>query len=170
MKNIEALKNEIKGQVETIRGIRGKINGLKWKPGTEEKVAAVRAKSRPRGNRQDCPLGKADLKEFRRPETGPERYALWNEKRDEGITARYLLLAYGALRGRSYKQIEPSCREGNEPVAGWIWSKLSDFVEPKLWSTLTESSIEAWLKGTPLPLPPRPARPVIAPAVMEASP
>lgn len=163
MKNvIEALKNEIKDQVETIRGIRGKINGLKWKPGTEEKVAAVKAKSRPRGNRQDCPTGKADLKPFRWPETGPARAALWTEKRSAGSEARYLMLAYGALRGRAYKQIEPKCAEGNEPVASWIAYHLKD-------AGITEAQIKGWLAGKPLPLPPRPARPEAAPVAMEAS-
>ena len=38
---------------------------------------------------------------------GPERHALWNEKRAIGRKARVSLLAYGFLRGVPYRRIEP---------------------------------------------------------------
>lgn len=163
MKSVRELKCEIKDQIETICGIRRKINALKWKPGGQEALAKIRAE-RPRVS------GKADLKEYRRPETGLERYDLWNEKRAAGDEARYLMLAYGAIRGRAYKKIEPKCGDGNAPSASRIWDRLADFIDPKLWTTITESAIEAWLSGKPLPIPPRPVRPEVIPAAMEASP
>ena len=49
------------------------------------------------------------------PDTGPERHALWQDKRAIGLETRHLLLAYGILRGRSYVSIEPRSR--TEPSA-----------------------------------------------------
>lgn len=62
-------------------------------------------------------LGKA-------PETGPERSSLWEEKRGVGAEARHSLLAYGLLRGVSYKTMESKVREGNEPSASLILDRI----------------------------------------------
>jgi hypothetical protein len=151
MNNVNAaMKNEIKSRVETIQGIRAQISGLKWKPEAREQVATIQAERRAS---EKPTVGKAELKAFRRPETGPQRAALWAEKREEGEKARYLLLAYGALRGRSYAQLEATCREDNKPSAYRIWDAIPDHVYPELSAAWTEKNIEAWLKGTPLPMP-----------------
>ncbi len=161
-----ALKNEIKEAVETSRAIRAQINRLKWKPEGRVQVATILAQRRYENSLfgKGLPVaevmksisfkgnGKADLKPFRRPETGPERYSLWDDKREAGEHARYLLLAYGALRGRSYARVEPKCAENNKPSAYMIWNAMPDHVYPGPDSTWTEKNIEAWLKGTPLPI------------------
>jgi len=48
---------------------------------------------------------------------GDARHALWNEKRALGRRARYLLLAYGYLRGIPYRRIEPRCHRDNDAQA-----------------------------------------------------
>jgi hypothetical protein len=107
--NAAALKQDIKNQNEVIRGIRNDINSLKWKAGGIEELAKVRqGRELTRGTNYPSP-GKKDLKPFHRPETGPARYALWDNKRLEGDTARYLMLAYVALRGRTYQSMEALC-------------------------------------------------------------
>lgn len=45
--------------------------------------------------------------------SGPDRHALWNEKRAVGRRTRYLLLLYGCLRGIPYRRIEPRCHQDN---------------------------------------------------------
>jgi hypothetical protein len=42
--------------------------------------------------------------------SGPERHALWNEKRRVGRRARAALLAYAFLRGVPHERMEPRCR------------------------------------------------------------
>ncbi len=167
MKNVhETLKNEIKNQVETIRGIREKITELKWTPQGREKAVEIKAERR----KSPRPLvGKAELKPFRRPETGPERAALWADKREESEQARYLMLAYGAIRGRTYRQIEVKCREGNEPSVYRLARLFEDRESGEPLYGLTEKAIEAWLKGTPLPLPERPQQRSVVAVAMEAS-
>lgn len=45
-----------------------------------------------------------------------ERYDLWNEKRSVGGSARWALLAYAFLRGKPYRNVEPKCRELDQPL------------------------------------------------------
>jgi hypothetical protein len=47
---------------------------------------------------------------------GPERHALWNEKRAIGRKARVSLLAYGFLRGVPYRAIEPRRNDDGLPI------------------------------------------------------
>ncbi len=181
MNNVNAaMKSEIKAQVETIQGIRAQINGLKWKPEAREQVAAIQTERRAS---EKPTVGKAELKPFRRPEMGPARAALWVVKREEGKKARYLLLAYGALRGRSYAQLEAKCREDNKPSASWLAGEIRLFLQERLRPSLscqdasptllipwTTKQIEAWLKGEALPPLERPqVKPVQTPAEMVVS-
>ncbi len=60
--------------------------------------------------------------------------------------SRHLLLAYGFLRGRSYKQIEPKVDEGNEPSHQRILQHL------KIWDAYPDQTelsdlLSDWLQG-----------------------
>lgn len=122
--------------------LRNQINALRWKPGTQEVVKALRSE-RQDGKRLK---GKKALKPYRQPETGQERYALKYQKRWKGADIREWGLMYGLLRGMDYKRIEPKCLEGNEPSA---WSLAQNF--KKLGVGITEADIKAWFKGGPAP-------------------
>jgi hypothetical protein len=51
---------------------------------------------------------------------------------------RVLLLAYGFLKGRTYKQVENHHREGNEPDLGWAEGILSD------WDRYDDVDLAEW--------------------------
>lgn len=60
--------------------------------------------------------------------------------------SRHLLLAYGFIRGRSYKQIEPKVTEGNEPSHQRILQHL------KAWTAYPDrqelsDQLSDWLQG-----------------------
>ena len=148
MKNVcEILKNEIKKAAENSRGIRADINDLKWKPAACKEAQAILSKRR---QDKQPSIGKKALKPFLRPETGSARDELWSLKRDEGRKARHLMLAYGALRGRSYARIEGKCREYNQPNEFKI-AKIIQELDPALSVMWTKERIRAWFKGESLP-------------------
>lgn len=99
---IKHLRQKIKTLAARGHGIRQEISTLAWKdtPEAQEARRTVRA-ARKAGGRQT--LGKRFLKPHRRPETGSERYALWDAKRGVGYQAHHVLLAMGLLKDRSYK-------------------------------------------------------------------
>ena len=92
---------------------------------------------------------------------GPERHALWNEKRAVGAEARVALLAYGFLRGVPYARIEPHCRPHGRPrvaalLAAWaaqlgiqpVWKKPTS-PEPDAETLWSEARLSAWLEASP---------------------
>jgi hypothetical protein len=92
---------------------------------------------------------------------GPDRHALWNEKRAVGAEARVLLLAYGFLRGVPYAHIERHCRPDGRPrvaalLAAWaaqlgvqaVWKKPAS-AAPDVETLWSEARVSAWLEATP---------------------
>lgn len=124
--------------------IRKEIHDLAWTPGSEEDVRRILSERNSDGQRLN---GKKALAPFRRPETGQDRYCLWNEKRAEGCTARMALLALWMLRGRPYSAIEPKVAKGNEPSTWGIWSVLK-----QAGAEVDKKLIQAWLEGGAAPV------------------
>ena len=146
---IKCLRVKFKAVAAEGSAIRARITGLRWKdtPEAQDALRTVREAKRTGGRRT---LGKRFLKPHRRPETGNQRYALWNDKRDVGSNARYCLLAMGFLKDRPYRTLEP---EGSKLppyayaiVPGLIQEALEDQADLK--AELTEQRIADWLKGT----------------------
>jgi hypothetical protein len=67
---------------------------------------------------------KAHQKEY--GAAGYQQCAIFKKKR----TCRQKHIAYSMMRGRSYEQIEPKCREGNEPDMDLI-RRIIDEYSPK---------------------------------------
>jgi hypothetical protein len=70
----------------------------------------------------------------------------WEKKWD----IRMALLAYGFLRGRDYKRLEPKVREGNEPS----WSDIECVIEAQVDDAsddFSKADLKEWLKGAPSP-------------------
>ena len=136
---MQQLVDDIAEKASEGRKIRGQIAALQWKEGTASEVAKLRAQRDPSGQR--C-VGKRALAAFRRPETGPERYALWDEKRSVGREARIHLLVLGLLRGVSYERIERTCVVEDRPSARTLRRVLQSYgVE------MTEETIQGWFDG-----------------------
>ena len=126
--------------IEVQRGLRRQIQELSWVPESAPEVQRLRSERAEDGRRR---YGKKALKAFRRPETGPERYALWDRKRAGKFDARYQQVLLGMLRGRSYTQIEPS-REDNV-YADYLHKLLVQY-DPS--TSITEGEIGEWVAGT----------------------
>jgi len=94
--------------IEQQRGIRRQIQELSWKPGSSAEVSRIRSERDPDGHRK---YGWKALKPFRRPETGPDRYELWVQKRSGKDEARTHQVLLGMLRGRTYAQLERNPKE-----------------------------------------------------------
>ena len=122
---IKILRAKWKTHAAEGAACRASIGKLKWKdtPEAQDALRALR-EARKAGGRQT--LGKRFLKPFKRPETGPERYALWNDKRWEGYEARHCLLAIGLLKGRSYLSMEPKCFDDHQPSCSYILSLIHE--------------------------------------------
>ena len=105
---IKILREKTKASAAEGSTLRSSISRLTWKdtPEAQEALRTVRA-ARKAGGRQT--LGKRLLKPYRRPETGSERYDLWNSKRTTGFETRHLLLAMGLLKETPYSKMEPGC-------------------------------------------------------------
>jgi hypothetical protein len=82
---------------------------------------------------------------------GDERHQAWNRKRAHGSGTRYMLLAYGCLRGVPYARIEQKTHE--PPYYGAIRSEIKAVLPPdspeiELW---TNDRVKAWLEGKEAP-------------------
>src|SRR5277367_5054688 len=95
---IQFLQSQIKTHAAESRSLMLRITALKW-GGLEnaKHVAEIRSVREPGG----APNRRAEVKKLRHPETGPERAALWADKREVKDKTRHYLLAYAFLRGRS---------------------------------------------------------------------
>jgi hypothetical protein len=146
---IKCLRLKFKAHAAEGSSIRATISSLKWRdtPEAQDALRTVREAKRAGGRRT---IGKRLLKPYRRPETGDERYALWNDKRSVGCDARYCLLAMGFLKGRPYRSIEP---EGSSPLP-YTYKHLHRLIQEALGdqadlkAELTEQRIADWLNGT----------------------
>jgi hypothetical protein len=144
MKNVlKRLRQEIKDKAVAGNQVRRAIESLAWKEGSAPQVQAIRSKRDASGHRVE---GKKSLKKFRRPETGPERYSLWDEKRSVGSGARIYLLLYGMLRGRPYLSIEKKCDEA--PSAYLLGITVAQVLGQ---DRATQKDIQAWLDGGEAP-------------------
>jgi hypothetical protein len=151
-KIIENLRNEIKTlaakQVLNKTGTRRQIQELTWMPGSEVTVAAIRSARDEQGHRK---FGKKALKQYRRPETGPQRchLAQYLAGTAESDIIRFNLLAYGLLRGRSYNQIESYTL--TKPGAWTMHQRVKQLfgTEP---CPYTQADLQGWLDGTRLSL------------------
>lgn len=121
---LEQVRAEHLRCIERQRGLRRQIQDLTWKPGSQAEISRIRSERDEAGKRK---RGRKALKTFRRPETGPERYDLWNEKRGGKDEARLYHVLYGMIRGRSYAQIE---RNPKEPISSEsLWTVLTSYAE-----------------------------------------
>lgn len=115
------LQSEIKKLSAESRSILLRIIALKW--GSLEnakRVGEIKAVREPGG----APIRRAEVKRLRHPETGPERAALWDDKREIKDKTRHYLLAYAFLRGRAYASQEPACKSA--PSLSWIASIIGE--------------------------------------------
>lgn len=140
---LNQLRQEIRGKAEEGGRIRRAIEALVWKEGSLPEVQAIRSKRDASGHRVE---GKKALKKYRRPETGPDRYSLWDEKRGVGSGARIYLLLYGMVRGRTYQSIERKCDE--PPSSYLLWINLAKLLGQ---DRTTQKDIQAWLDGGEAP-------------------
>lgn len=143
---IKCLREKFKAEAAKGSAIRATIVSLKWKdsPESQDALRTVREAKRAGGRRT---IGKRLLKPHRRPETGNQRYALWNDKREVGREARHCLLAMGFLKDRPYRTLEP---EGSSyPSISTIYDLIQEAQgdNEALKAELTEQRIADWLEA-----------------------
>lgn len=79
--------------------------------------------------------------------THEARYAAWDEKRSYGTDTRWILLAYGLIKGIPYKAIERAVGERNSAYPYVIAEAAREVAGVRL----SGDAILAWLEGSPLP-------------------
>jgi hypothetical protein len=116
---IKFLKQKFKTLATEGHGIRQKIHVLSWKdtPEAKEALRTLREAKKAGGRKT---LGKRFLKPHKRPETGSERWSLWDAKRGTGHEARHCLLAMGLLKETPYLVMERTCHEDHKPSCAYI--------------------------------------------------
>ena len=133
---IQIIRAALRQSVALSTNIRNEIRTLAWVDGSPPRLVSER-------NAQGQKVtGKRALKPFRRPETGPERYHLWDQKRDVGTDSRYLLLALGLVRGIPYTRIER--KADTLPSAYRLFSLLSKLLPE---NPPTQEACARWLAG-----------------------
>lgn len=115
--------------------------------------------------------GGKDLRKKIQNTSHQERYDAWNEKRAYGLDTRWILLAYGFVKGIPYKAIEAKTGERNEAYAFAICEASKEATG----LTLNGNAVVAWLDGLPvteevLETPDVPAEPAKAEPSVVASP
>lgn len=94
---------------------------------------------------------RATRKALRNPESGAERYNLWNQKRRQGSLSRHHMLAIGFLRGTTYLRMERNCAGSNKPSAKWIHTTiLAAFQLAGEVCRWTEDNVKTWLSESVL--------------------
>jgi len=136
---IVKLKKVLCENAAKSRKLQEQIEALTWKEGSLSEVQRIRSQRDKLGRRI---AGKRALKPYRRPETGPERDQLWQEKHRIGAETRRVLLAYGLICGRPYQSIENSyTNETSKPSAYTILRTLEKVL-----------ALGDWLKGDAIPV------------------
>ncbi len=133
---IQTIRKHLLAAVAVGTGISREIQSLAWASGRPPGLPVTRDGQ---GHRTS---GKRALKPYRRPETGPQRYTLWNEKRSAGEISRYLGLALGFLRGRPYLTIEKTT---DTPVSGSYLHRV--LVHHLPGEEISREDIDRWLAG-----------------------
>jgi hypothetical protein len=144
---IKCLREKFKAVAAEGSAFRATISSLKWKD-TPEAQDALRTVREAKGAGGRRTIGKRLLKPHRRPETGNQRYALWNDKREVGFSARHCLLAMGFLKERPYRTLEPegSSYPSISTIHDLIQEALGD--NEALKAELSEQRIADWFKAT----------------------
>ena len=135
---IRTIRTALRASIDEGIGYSQEIRTLAWVGGRPPELPVQR-------NEQGQRLtGKRALKPYRRPETGPQRNGLWEKKRWHGdYSTRYLLLALGFLRGRTYLSIE---RTADHPVSkDWLHRTLTKHLPDEV--EISRDEITHWLAG-----------------------
>jgi hypothetical protein len=138
---IKGLRVSIKASSDTSRAIARQIQMLKFR--TVDAAKRYRELQRAKG---DHLVFRAERKALKRPETGPERYQLWNEKRGQGDVTRHQSLSVGFLRGVPYLTMERACDPRNQPSSRWIHEAIVEAFGQET-CPYTQENVEAWLAG-----------------------
>lgn len=133
---IGIIRAALRDSIALGTNLHQEIHALTWVGGRPPELPVSRNEE---GHRL---TGKKAFKAYKRPETGPQRYELWGQKRYAGTDSRWLFLALGFLRGRPYKSIESKTYT---PASGY-------FIHSKLKTLLKEvdvprGDIDRWLAG-----------------------
>ena len=142
------LKTEIRSLALAGTETRKEIQGLVWKEGSLAEVQKLRAQQDADGHRV---VGKKNLKQYHRPETGAERNELWNCKRATGKKARIALLTYGLLRGRAYATMEGTGTVQSYDLSWEIRACIDHCCKWNADRNTKKTLIEAWFKGAAAP-------------------
>lgn len=165
------LKNSVKQLANDGINVRKEIFNLKWKPETASEARALLALS---GQDPAASGRKKKLREMARPETGPQRYKLWDDKRAIKSVTRTMQLAYAFVRGALYRSVEPKC--DSAPWGSSIFFRIQDCLSEDQQDLLSEKAVHDWLDGAEVPTafleaiyPPRKAATLVSEASLEAS-
>jgi hypothetical protein len=133
----QSLQSQIKTLAAESRSLMLRIIALKWGSLENAKhVGEIKAVREPGG----APIRRAEVKKLRHPETGPERAALWADKREVKDKTRHHLLAYAFVRGRSYASQEPKCKSA--PSRSWI----AGIIQEAGGQVPTDEALQTWIE------------------------
>lgn len=144
---MQKLRTELVESIQATLGVSRKIQSLKWAEGSQPEIQRLRSIRGESGRRVH---GHRSLKPYHRPDTGPERNALWTRKRDLGYTTREYLLLWAMLRGKAYKTVEVTCKEDNYPCIYGMAKILERYFE-KGQCPIGMDEINNWVKGESAP-------------------
>lgn len=144
---MQKLRTDLIESTQAALSISKKIQSLKWTEGSQPEIQRLRSIKDESGRRVH---GKRSLKPYRRPETGPERNALWVDKRARGYSTREYLLLWAMLRGKAYKTVEATCKEENYPCI-YGMCKILEYYFEKGQCPIGMDDINNWVKGSPAP-------------------
>jgi hypothetical protein len=144
---IQKLRTELVESIKATLVVSQEIQGLKWKEGSQPEIQRLRSIRGESGRRVH---GYRSLKLYHRPETGPERNALWTRKRELGYTTREYLLLWAMLRGKAYKAVEAKCKKENYPCIYGMFLILERYFE-KGQCPIGVDEINNWVKGEAAP-------------------
>lgn len=142
----ESIKELVAESQSTRNEIRQKIRDLKWKPEAATELPRIRAAQKTVASPAQTKELRAALKALRRPETGDERYDLWNAKRRTTTCDRTTFFAYAILRGRTRASMErsPISSDYAKELAFWTLNEIQKHYPDCKW---TREDITAWILG-----------------------
>jgi hypothetical protein len=144
---MQKLRTELIDSVRATLVVSLEIQGLKWKEGSHPELQRLRSVKDEKGHRVH---GNRALSQYRRPETGPKRNALWTTKRGLGSKTREYLLLWAMLRGKAYKSVEAKCKEDNYPCIYGMTKILEGYFENGK-CPFGMDEINNWVKGEAAP-------------------